>query len=63
MVQDPVCGQQIDPAEAEAISEYQGDRFYFCCEECKEEFDRDPTRYIRAPHPAEVPDGAPVDMR
>ena len=63
MVRDPVCGQDIDPERAEATSESQGERFFFCCEECKQEFDRDPARYTRAPHPGDVPAGAPADMR
>ena len=27
-------------------SEHQGRFFYFCCEECKEEFERNPQQYV-----------------
>ena len=57
MVTDPVCGQEVDPEQAEATSVYQGETYYFCCEECRQEFDRDPARYVRQPTPGEVPAG------
>jgi YHS domain-containing protein len=45
MTRDPVCGMRVEEQEAEATSEYLGEEYYFCSEECKEEFDRDPARY------------------
>jgi Cu+-exporting ATPase len=43
---DPVCGMEVNPASAEAQSEYGGQTFYFCSLECKQRFDRDPERFI-----------------
>lgn len=43
---DPVCGMEVNPASAEAQSEYGGQVFYFCSVECKAKFDRNPEQYI-----------------
>jgi 3-hydroxybutyryl-CoA dehydratase len=43
---DPVCKMEINPASAEAQSDYQGVTFYFCSHECKAKFDREPHRYM-----------------
>lgn len=43
---DPVCKMEVNPASAEAQSDYGGQSFYFCSEACKERFDRDPAQYI-----------------
>ena len=43
---DPVCKMEVNPASAEARSEYEGQTFYFCSMRCKQAFDADPTRYI-----------------
>jgi P-type Cu+ transporter len=43
---DPVCGMDVNPASAEAQSEYEGVTFYFCSEECKRKFDADPLSYV-----------------
>ena len=43
---DPVCKMEVNPASAEARSEYQGQTFYFCSVECKQKFDARPAQYI-----------------
>ena len=43
---DPVCGMEVNPASAEAQSEYGGQSFYFGAVECKQKFDRNPEQYI-----------------
>lgn len=43
---DPVCRMEVNPASAEAQSEWGGQAFYFCSEECKLKFDANPERYI-----------------
>jgi P-type Cu+ transporter len=43
---DPVCQMEVNPVSAEAQSEYEGIVFYFCSQECKERFDREPLRYV-----------------
>jgi YHS domain-containing protein len=42
---DPVCGMDVDPDEAAAQSEFQGETYYFCCNECKRRFDQDPKSF------------------
>jgi Cu+-exporting ATPase len=36
---DPVCGMTVDPARAAAMSERDGETYYFCSKGCKERFD------------------------
>ncbi|KXU82186.1 sulfurylase large subunit [Paraburkholderia monticola] len=43
---NPVCGMAIDIASAKHVVDYGGERFYFCCDGCKLEFDRLPARYL-----------------
>jgi YHS domain-containing protein len=46
MVQDPVCGMQVDEKRAAHTSQVQGRTHYFCSSECKQMFDREPQRYL-----------------
>ena len=49
-VVDPVCGMTVDPKEATAAgrrSEYKGQTYYFCADDCKTKFDKEPTKYAR----------------
>jgi YHS domain-containing protein len=46
---DPVCGMSVDTAHAEYRSFQKGDTYYFCSAGCKQTFDKDPGKYIRAP--------------
>ena len=39
---DPICGMRVEIADAKYRSEAWGQAFYFCCQHCKETFDRDP---------------------
>ena len=43
---DPVCQMEVDEGKGSATSFYQGDRYYFCSEDCKQRFDADPERYV-----------------
>ena len=43
---DPVCGMKVKKAEAAAESEYEGKKYYFCAEACKEKFDKEPKKYL-----------------
>ena len=48
MAKDPVCGMQIDKLHAEGeglTSDYQGQKYYFCSKECKQEFDKNPKSF------------------
>ena len=43
---DPVCKMEVDEQDAPPATEYDGKTYYFCCEGCKEEFDRNPGAYV-----------------
>ena len=46
--EDPVCGMEVDQAKAKAAgltSEFRGQIYYFCADEDKVTFDKEPTRY------------------
>lgn len=49
MVQDPVCKMLIEKSEAKAEVTYNGEKYYFCSEECKEEFLKNPEKYLSKP--------------
>jgi YHS domain-containing protein len=44
MATDPVCGMK---GKKEISSEYGGKTYYFCREECREEFEKNPVKYTR----------------
>jgi Cu+-exporting ATPase len=45
MVTDPVCGMRIDPDDAAATVEHDGETVYFCSEACRDAFVADPDAY------------------
>lgn len=47
LVKDPVCGMEINRAEAVAKEAYYGRHFYFCISDCHQRFVQDPERYAR----------------
>lgn len=46
MAKDPTCGCEVDEATAPA-SEHKGKTYYFCCDSCKETFDKEPEKYVK----------------
>ncbi|MEW6733075.1 MAG: YHS domain-containing protein [Acidobacteriota bacterium] len=46
MVKDPVCGMQVNEQQATSTSNYQGQNYYFCSQDCKMKFDENPPRYV-----------------
>ena len=45
---DPVCGMDVDQKRAEAAgrkSEYKGTAYYFCSDNCKKDFEKDPGKF------------------
>jgi Cu+-exporting ATPase len=42
---DPVCGMRVDPEDAAASVEYEGETYYFCSEVCRDAFVADPASY------------------
>lgn len=49
-LKDPVCGMDVTYESAQARSEYNGQTYYFCSLDCKEQFDRNPEAYITHEH-------------
>ncbi len=47
MQTDPVCGMKVDEKNAKATSEHNGQKVYFCSDQCKQAFDRNPDQYVR----------------
>lgn len=45
MVTDPVCDMQVDENSSTIYADYNGKRYHFCSEECKEVFETDPAPY------------------
>jgi uncharacterized protein len=46
---DPVCGMRVGQASAPASLEYEGTRYYFCSDRCRDRFAASPGRYTGAP--------------
>jgi len=46
MALDPVCMMNIEAETPEVHSEYEGEKIYFCSEECKRIFETDPEPYL-----------------
>ena len=45
MAIDPVCGMEVEEAQAPAMTEFQGRPYYFCSESCRDEFEANPQLY------------------
>ncbi|MHB1622394.1 MAG: YHS domain-containing protein [Cuniculiplasma sp.] len=43
---DVICGMKVKE-DSKFVSEFQGKKFYFCCENCKKEFDKNPLKNSR----------------
>ncbi len=46
MARDVICGMSVDEG-TEFTSSFQGKTFYFCSEDCKIEFDKNPLKHSR----------------
>jgi xanthine dehydrogenase accessory factor len=42
---DPVCGMTVEVAGARYSSEFDGNRYYFCCAACQEQFNAHPASF------------------
>ena len=51
MVQDPVCGMEVDEKTAAGRSEYMGTTYYFCSPGCKKAVDENPRKYVKGAGP------------
>ena len=45
MATDPVCGMKIDDKNSEHQTQYGGQKYSFCSQECKNKFDQNPEDY------------------
>jgi len=45
---DPVCGMQVEVAQAPASSTHASARYYFCSDRCRDRFDGAPERFVGA---------------
>ncbi len=50
-VKCPVSGKVIKKSEAKGTYEYKDTTYYFCCENCKEAFIKDPEKILNQPSP------------
>jgi len=50
---DPVCGMQVETANAPATAEHAGQMFYFCSDSCRAHFVKDPERHAGGHAPAD----------
>src|SRR3954464_6555719 len=49
LVQDPVCGMDVDPATSERHLERDGHDYYFCSAGCHATFEAQPQAYLAGP--------------
>ena len=59
---DAVCGMKIADQNAAPQSMYQGDAYYFCSADCKNQFDVSPEKYA-PPNPAVSKNPPPAGAR
>lgn len=43
---DPVCGMEVPRGEAQGSTQFGEWVYFFCSLRCKEDFDRDPIKYL-----------------
>jgi len=43
---DPVCGMKLDKNNAKFSGEYEGTKYSFCSENCKDQFKAGPKDYV-----------------
>jgi len=44
---DPVCGMDITVTDKTEHAEHQGLHYYFCSSECKQNFEKNPDKYLK----------------
>lgn len=47
MHKDPVCGMQVDPANAAGRSEHNRQTYYFCSKSCQKQFEANPAKFVQ----------------
>jgi Cu+-exporting ATPase len=46
MAIDPVCGMEVDDKTTKERATHQGQTYYFCSNDCRDEFQASPEDYI-----------------
>ena len=46
MAVDPVCGMNVAMKEGAVTTEYEGKTYYFCSEQCRDQFMEDPAAHM-----------------
>ncbi len=59
---NPVCGAVVDPARAVSSVSMEGQTHYFCCRGCRDEFDRDPHKYLAIAAHLRAPASAAISV-
>lgn len=44
---DPVCGMTVDPLTSQHKAVHEGTTYWFCCDGCRAQFEKEPARYLR----------------
>jgi YHS domain-containing protein len=47
MAVDPICKMNVSENQAKYTSIHNGTKYYFCSAACKQEFEKDPTKYTK----------------
>jgi len=43
---DPVCKMEVKVEGAQYVSEYAGEKYYFCSAGCQHAFEENPAKYV-----------------
>ena len=43
---DPVCKMEVKVEDAQYVSDYAGEKYYFCSAGCQEAFEEHPEKYV-----------------
>ena len=45
MAKDPVCNMNVEEKNAKHISEINGNKIYLCSDACKQQLEKNPSKY------------------
>jgi YHS domain-containing protein len=48
MARDPVCGMSVEEVSGTSQTQFEGKKYYFCSDECKNEFEAERDGYVEA---------------
>jgi Cu+-exporting ATPase len=48
MTRDPVCGMKVDEKESGFHTQFAGRKYFFCSEDCRQEFEAEPEEYVES---------------